>query len=161
MLPYVVVCCRFQNAKKTNIFVFRMVNSRILNSPQNPLIDKKLPSCDNNLAIMGKAVKENSILHSWKEISAYLDRDYRTCQRWEIELGLPVHRIDESSSRSKVFAYKSEIDAWLKEKANNHIHEKRASIWTNKRAFAGLALGFLLIAVFFAWLYFFQSPVVS
>ena len=32
------------------------------------------------------------VLQSWKEISAYLGRDIRTCCRWEENLGLPVHR---------------------------------------------------------------------
>jgi tetratricopeptide (TPR) repeat protein/TolB-like protein len=54
---------------------------------------------------------ERGVLDSWKEIAAYLKRDVRTCQRWERELGLPVHRLDESP-RARVFAYKDEIDAW-------------------------------------------------
>ncbi len=64
-------------------------------------------------------MEKKDILHSWKEISNYLDRNIRTCLRWEAELGLPVHRIDKDSSHSKVFAYKLEIDQWLKEKAKS------------------------------------------
>jgi TolB-like protein len=64
-------------------------------------------------------VEQKDILNSWKEISYYLDRNVRTCQRWKIELKLPVHRIDKNSQHSKVFAYKSEIDQWLKEKAES------------------------------------------
>jgi TolB-like protein len=64
-------------------------------------------------------VEQKDILNSWKEISYYLDRNVRTCQRWKIELKLPVHRIDKNSQHSKVFAYKSEIDQWLKEKTKN------------------------------------------
>lgn len=52
---------------------------------------------------------------SWKEISCYLDRHITTCQRWEEEFGLPVHRFD-GSSRARVFAFKEEIDIWLKER---------------------------------------------
>ena len=70
-------------------------------------------------------MKNEEILDSWKAISEYLDRDTRTCARWEKELDLPVYRIDKDSSRSKVFAYKSEIDEWLKEKTNhNEIRNK-------------------------------------
>ncbi len=108
-------------------------------------------------------MKTDEILHSWKEISAYLDRDVRTCHRWEDELELPIHRIDENSPRSKVFAYKKEIDEWLREKANNHNNhqdEKKSSIWTNRRVIAGLAIGFLVVSVIFAWLYFSRSPAV-
>ena len=51
-------------------------------------------------------------LDSWKAIAAYLDRDERTVRRWE-ELGLPIRRVPGGRGRS-VFAYASEIDAWLK-----------------------------------------------
>jgi TolB-like protein len=61
------------------------------------------------------------ILDSWKQIAEYLHRNVRTCYRWSKELGLPICRIDEKSSRSKVFAYKDEIDKWLNEKARNKV----------------------------------------
>jgi TolB-like protein len=64
-------------------------------------------------------MEQKDILNSWKEISNYLDRNVRTCQRWETELGLPVNRIDQNSEHSKVFAYKLDIDQWLEEKAGN------------------------------------------
>jgi hypothetical protein len=57
-------------------------------------------------------------LDSWKEIAIYVNRDVRTCISWEKKYGLPVHRIDKKSSRSRVFAYKSEIDWWFKDKAD-------------------------------------------
>jgi hypothetical protein len=56
-------------------------------------------------------------LDSWKEIAAYVNRDVGTCIRWEKKLGLPVYRIDKNSSRSRVFAYKKEIDQWFRDKA--------------------------------------------
>ena len=59
---------------------------------------------------------DRKILDSWKEIARYLQRDVRTCQRWEKEMGLPVHRF-EDASRSRVFAYQDELDKWLKEKS--------------------------------------------
>jgi len=37
-------------------------------------------------------MEEREILSSWKEISSYLGIGVRTAQRWESELGLPVHR---------------------------------------------------------------------
>jgi hypothetical protein len=63
----------------------------------------------------GNGKKEN-ILTSWKEIAAYLDRDVRTCVRWEQRYGLPVRRL-ERDSKAKVFAYKDQIDAWLAERS--------------------------------------------
>lgn len=51
-------------------------------------------------------------LSSWKEIAVYLNRDPRTVQIWEKSEGLPVHRLAHLS-RSSVYAYTAEIDAWL------------------------------------------------
>jgi hypothetical protein len=60
--------------------------------------------------------KKDNILTSWKEIAAYVDRDVRTCVRWEQRYGLPVHRL-ERDSKAKVFAYKEQIDEWLAERS--------------------------------------------
>jgi hypothetical protein len=51
-------------------------------------------------------------LDSWKVIAAYLGRDVGTVRRWERTRGLPVHRVPGGKG-SSVFAYTSEIDAWL------------------------------------------------
>ena len=51
-------------------------------------------------------------LSSWKEIANYLDVEIRTCQRWEQEAGLPVHRYTDTP-RSRVFTTKKELDKWL------------------------------------------------
>lgn len=56
-------------------------------------------------------------LDSWKEIADYVNREIKTCLRWEKEFGLPVYRIDKESSRSRVFSYRTEIDHWFKERA--------------------------------------------
>jgi len=92
-------------------------------------------------------MKENDILDSWKEISEYLNKKPRTCARWEKKLGLPVHRLDTLSPRSKVFAYKSEIDKWRKELAFSAKAKKK--IWgQNKWMWIGLAAsGVLLILI--------------
>jgi TolB-like protein len=61
-------------------------------------------------------MSNEGILRSWKEISRYLGCDRKTSARWETECGLPVRRIDTESSRSRVFAYQSELDQWLAHK---------------------------------------------
>ncbi len=104
-------------------------------------------------------MKENDVLQSWKDISKYLERGIRTCIRWEREFGLPVHRIDEKSQRSKVFAYKSEIDYWLRERANHRNKER--SVWKNKWMITGLVLGFFLLSSIFLWLYFLKRTPIS
>ncbi len=55
-------------------------------------------------------------LESWKEISEFLGRDVRTCSRWAKELNLPIHRVNGASPRSKVFAYRAELEAWLRDR---------------------------------------------
>ena len=54
------------------------------------------------------------LLESWKEISAYLKRSVKTCQLWEVKLGLPIHRLDGTPS-ARVFAKPEDLDAWLAE----------------------------------------------
>jgi hypothetical protein len=54
-----------------------------------------------------------SVLTSWKEISNHLGKGVRTVQRWEIELGLPVHRSETGSGRA-IFAVPEELDAWAR-----------------------------------------------
>jgi len=64
-------------------------------------------------------MSSREVLQSWKDISAYLGRDIRTCCRWEANLGLPVHRLN-GSPKARVMAYKDEIDRWLDMK----LHER-------------------------------------
>lgn len=65
------------------------------------------------------------LLSSWKEIAAYLKCGIRTCKRWEQLYGLPIHRVD-NKSRTTVYAYKDELDKWLKKKKEKI---KSSSIW--------------------------------
>ena len=61
-------------------------------------------------------------LDSWKAIAAYLNRDERTVRRWEKASGLPVRRVAGGKGTS-VFAYITELDAWLAaaQPAANHV----------------------------------------
>jgi len=60
-------------------------------------------------------MEEKRILESWKQISDYLKHSIKTCQRWESEFGLPVHRFEETT-RGRVFADRTELDTWIKDK---------------------------------------------
>ena len=53
-------------------------------------------------------------LNGWKEIAAHCDKGVRTVQRWERELGLPVHRLRTARAET-VYALAEELDAWLGE----------------------------------------------
>jgi len=50
-------------------------------------------------------------LNGWKEIASFLGKGVRTVQRWERELGLPVHRLGREGGEI-VFAFKHEITDW-------------------------------------------------
>lgn len=121
--------------------------------------DKNLVKRNNITALVGTEMNESDVLQSWKDISRYLERDIRTCHRWEREFGLPVHRINEKSLRSKVFAYKSEIDQWLKERANNK--QASPSIWKSKGLTIGVVFGLFILSAYFASLYFLRKTSIS
>lgn len=97
-------------------------------------------------------MRNKEILDSWKDISNYLNRDVRTCYRWEKELELPIHRIDKNSSRSKVFAYKSDIDGWLEEKAG-HKEIRRKPLLKKRWPIVGLAFIVVIVLIVIAALY--------
>jgi hypothetical protein len=59
-----------------------------------------------------KSNLNNQRVDSWKDIASYLGRDVRTAIRWEKDRGLPVRRIP-GGQRKAVFAYTTELDAWL------------------------------------------------
>jgi hypothetical protein len=52
------------------------------------------------------------VLNGWKEIASHLGRSARSVQRWERDLGLPIHRIPTPDGGSIVYASRSEVDAW-------------------------------------------------
>lgn len=56
-------------------------------------------------------VPDPDIVHGWKAIGVVLGRSVRTVQRWERELGLPVHRIKTADGQT-IYARKSELEAW-------------------------------------------------
>jgi Tol biopolymer transport system component len=65
-------------------------------------------------------------LDSWKEIAAYLRRGVSTVQRWEREEGLPTHRLHHSKLGS-VYAHKSELDLWVRERRKPAEQEEVAT----------------------------------
>lgn len=69
---------------------------------------------------------KDKLLRSWKEIAAYLGCDIRTCHRWEVQRGMPVHRAEGAGAKSPVFAYRDELDQWFRGTFTNssHGHER-------------------------------------
>ena len=63
------------------------------------------------------ALDNEDLLEGWKAIADHLDKTERTVQRWEKSKALPVRRLKASTAdeQGRVFAYKSELDAWWKD----------------------------------------------
>jgi hypothetical protein len=98
-------------------------------------------------------------LNSWKEIGAFFGKDERTVKRWEVQRGLPVHRLP-GGRRTTVYAFADELDHWLKrsrtageapaaEPAPASGHSLPASLPTRLRGWPSIALagGALLVAL--------------
>ena len=87
-------------------------------------------------------------LDSWKEIAVYLDRDVRTVVRWEEREGLPVHR-HRHGRRATVFAFKSEIDSWLKSRSTDPARPPlppKAPVW-NRQTVLRIAVATVMVLV--------------
>jgi tetratricopeptide (TPR) repeat protein len=108
-------------------------------------------------------MKEQPVLESWKEISGYLKRSVKTCQRWEIELDLPIHRLDGTPS-ARVFAYPDELDRWSKEKQSHRDVKapKPFLVLRLKKKWVALAAGAffgLAGSVGLVWHFFIRQPI--
>jgi hypothetical protein len=77
----------------------------------SPKVGMKNPASSASPPEPSDKVPEVS-LDSWKEIASYVKRDVTTVQRWEKREGMPVHR-HVHDKRGSVYAYSSELDAWL------------------------------------------------
>ncbi|HUU36901.1 MAG TPA: VCBS repeat-containing protein [Candidatus Desulfaltia sp.] len=96
---------------------------------------------------------DKNLLNSWKEIARRLHRDVRTCLRWEKNFGLPIHRIDPDSEKSRVFAYKNELDEWLSQDRTSRSASHGDSRRLSRRV---LLLSFVLICIGAAAVLFFS-----
>ncbi len=85
-------------------------------------------------------------LEGWKEIADHLQRTVQTARRWERTEGLPVHR-HQHQARASVYAYRSELDAWIgtRQPASEPVAEARPWSWRPSLALAA-ALLFPLVA---------------
>src|ERR1700757_1512419 len=67
--------------------------------------------------IQRPGLDDEDLLEGWKAIADHLNKTERTVQRWEKAKALPVRRLKSGSSedQGRVFAYKTELDAWWQE----------------------------------------------
>jgi TolB-like protein len=97
------------------------------------------------------SMPDDQILRSWKEIADFLGCDVKTCARWEADCGLPIRRFDPNSKRSRVFADKAELQAWLADrKSQKSPGSPKKGVRVGKPYFIGAAL--LLLGAPMAWL---------
>ena len=89
-------------------------------------------------------------LGSWKAIASYLKRDITTVQRWERREGMPVHR-HVHDKRGSVYAFRSELDRWLRDRRPPVDSEPARSRTRGLLAGVG-AVVFLVIAAAAWWL---------
>ncbi len=66
------------------------------------------------------AIGERERITSWKRIAGFIGCDPRTAQRYELQRGLPIHRIPGTGSTT-VFAYGDELRAWLDNINEEHL----------------------------------------
>jgi len=59
----------------------------------------------------------------WKEVAQFLGKGVRTVQRWEHEIGLPVHR-PNGTRRGVILAYSDEIEAWAQSPGEDQSHSE-------------------------------------
>lgn len=72
-------------------------------------------------------------LTSWKEIAQYVGKGVRTVQRWECQLGLPVHRPNDRA-KGIVFAVAEELDVWMRAQTNGQQKGQRETEITDLQA---------------------------
>jgi Tol biopolymer transport system component len=93
------------------------------------------------------ATQQSERLDSWKAIAAYVKRDVTTVQRWEKREGMPVRR-HLHDKRGSVYAFRTELDAWMAARGAQLPPERRARVRPFHLAIAFVA-AVLLAAV--AW----------
>lgn len=100
-------------------------------------------------------------LDSWKAITAYLGRDEATLRRWETTRGLPIRRLPGKRGAS-VYAYRSEIDAWLQAGASQASSADEApAVAPTSRVRWAAAMGLAVIAAAAAGYFSSQSEALS
>ena len=111
-------------------------------------------------SVMEKSEQDSEIndvprdrLNGWKEISHHLGKSVRTVQRWERDLGLPIHRL-RTNRGEIIWALRQEIDRWLSTKDNGThvgtaVHSRRELVLAATILFA--VAGSLFVVLNIDW----------
>jgi len=116
--------------------------------PISSIIVRKVAMTKNtfNPSHPNESTSVETTLESWKEIATYLGRDVSTLRRWEKYEHLPVRR-HRHLSRSSVYAYPSELEAWKTAREPGFDSAPPVPRW--RRPALGLTLAMLLALVSF------------
>jgi len=88
---------------------------------------------------MSSDLRPDAELTSWKAIADHLGVNVRTAQKWELQRGLPVHRV--TGEKGRVFALAGELDRWRARSA------EAPRLWNSLRFWRFYAAGVTLVAV--------------
>jgi DNA-binding response OmpR family regulator len=89
----------------------------LLESVQRLLAERDQPMPKLPWSMSERNGHDQDVLNSWNEVAQYMGRGVSTVQRWEKDLGLPMHR-PAGKSRAAVFAVATEIDEWIRTAPN-------------------------------------------
>ena len=67
------------------------------------------------LPIGNHLLPADAVLRSWKDVARYVGTCVKTVQRWEDEFQFPIRRVNLNKG-AVVFALRSEVDKWLRER---------------------------------------------
>jgi len=99
---------------------------------------------------MDQKLRKEKLLTGWKEISTYLRCNEKTARRWELKYALPIRR-HAGQGKSRVHAYKEELDEWLKghplEKSLNKTQRNAKIKWQKDLTYIFVPI-ILVISIF-------------
>jgi PAS fold len=101
-----------------NLFPLKDANGQVKNVLA--IVVELLPETKTRASENGplaQMLPDSGVLRSWKEIAGYLRACVKTVQRWEQKYDLPVRRVTASKG-AVVFAFRSEIDNWMRMRAS-------------------------------------------
>src|SRR5215467_7008372 len=71
-----------------------------------------IPSRIRHREVLSAGGGSSIFISGWKDIATYLNKGVRTVQRYEREIGLPIHR-PSAKFPGSVIATKTELDNWV------------------------------------------------
>lgn len=84
-------------------------------------------------------------IRGWKRIAAHFEVTIRTAQKWEADLGMPVHR--DGGTPPRVFAYADELEGWIAARRLDRASEAEMATTPARRGVPWTAAATAMLAV--------------